>query len=69
VDRRRIAELAAKHRLPTVFPFAEHVAAGGLLAYALASLSSSQGRRTTWTESSRAPGPPICRSSSPRSSS
>jgi len=33
VDRRRIAALAVKHRLPTVFPFAEHVTAGGLLAY------------------------------------
>ena len=33
VDRRRIAALAAKHRLPSVFPFAEHVTAGGLLAY------------------------------------
>jgi ABC-type uncharacterized transport system substrate-binding protein len=33
VQRRRIAELAARHRVPTVFPFREHVEAGGLLAY------------------------------------
>ena len=32
-ERRRLADLAAKHRLPTVFPFREYVDAGGLMAY------------------------------------
>jgi ABC-type uncharacterized transport system substrate-binding protein len=32
-ERRRLAELAVKHRLPTVFASAEYVEAGGLLAY------------------------------------
>lgn len=32
-ERRQIAELAAQHRLPTVFPFREHVEAGGLISY------------------------------------
>jgi putative ABC transport system substrate-binding protein len=32
-ERRQIAELAAQYRLPTVFPFREHVEAGGLISY------------------------------------
>jgi putative tryptophan/tyrosine transport system substrate-binding protein len=31
--RQRIAELAVKHRLPTFFPWREHVEAGGLMSY------------------------------------
>jgi putative ABC transport system substrate-binding protein len=31
--RRRIAELALKHRLPTFFSWREHVEAGGLMSY------------------------------------
>ena len=34
-NRRLIAELAAKHRLPTMFPYRDHVEAGGLMAYAV----------------------------------
>ena len=34
VHARRIAELAAKSRLPAVYPFRESVEAGGLMAYA-----------------------------------
>ncbi len=33
-NRRRIAELAAKHRLPTIYATREFVDAGGLLSYA-----------------------------------
>jgi putative tryptophan/tyrosine transport system substrate-binding protein len=33
LERRRIAALALRHRVPTVFPFREHVEAGGLLSY------------------------------------
>jgi ABC-type uncharacterized transport system substrate-binding protein len=32
-ERRRIATFALKHRLPTVFPFREHVEAGGTVSY------------------------------------
>jgi putative tryptophan/tyrosine transport system substrate-binding protein len=32
-DRRRIVELAAKHRLPAMYEWREHVEAGGLMAY------------------------------------
>jgi putative tryptophan/tyrosine transport system substrate-binding protein len=31
--RQRIGELAVKHRLPTFFPWREHVEAGGLMSY------------------------------------
>ena len=31
--RRRIAELALKNRMPTIFPFREHVDAGGMASY------------------------------------
>jgi putative ABC transport system substrate-binding protein len=34
VERRRLVGLAAKHRLPTVWPFREAVEAGGLISYA-----------------------------------
>src|SRR3989475_11972107 len=32
-ERRRLVDLAAKNRLPTVFPFRESVDAGGLMSY------------------------------------
>jgi putative ABC transport system substrate-binding protein len=32
-ERRRLVDLAAKHRLPTVFPWREGVDAGGLMSY------------------------------------
>ena len=32
-ERRRIADLAARHRLPTVFSFRDYVEAGGLMSY------------------------------------
>jgi putative ABC transport system substrate-binding protein len=32
-ERRRLVDLAAKNRLPTVFPFRLYVDAGGLMAY------------------------------------
>jgi putative ABC transport system substrate-binding protein len=33
IDRSRLADLATKHRLPTMFPWREGVDAGGLLSY------------------------------------
>ncbi len=35
VHKTRIAELALKHRLPTMYTFREHVQAGGLMAYSV----------------------------------
>src|SRR5256712_4490131 len=32
-ERRRLVDLAAKNRLPTVFPYRESVDAGGLMSY------------------------------------
>jgi putative ABC transport system substrate-binding protein len=34
-ERDRLADLAARHRLPTVYGVVDHVAAGGLMAYAV----------------------------------
>ena len=34
-ERRRLADLAVKQRLPTVFPFRSYVEAGGLMSYGL----------------------------------
>ena len=34
IERARIAELAIKHRLPSMFGAAEYVEAGGLMSYA-----------------------------------
>ena len=33
LERRRLSDLAAKHRLPAVFPFKNYVEAGGLMSY------------------------------------
>ena len=33
IERRRLADLAARHRLPTAFPWREGVDAGGLMSY------------------------------------
>jgi len=33
LERRRLADLAAEHRLPAVFPFRSYVEAGGLMSY------------------------------------
>jgi putative ABC transport system substrate-binding protein len=33
VERRRIASLALRHHVSTVFPFRDHVEAGGLASY------------------------------------
>ena len=34
-ERRRLVDLAVRHRLPTVFPFRSYVDAGGLMSYGL----------------------------------
>lgn len=48
-NRRRIAELAAKHRLPTIYATREFVDAGGLLSYA-ANYSDLYRRAATYVD-------------------
>jgi len=48
-NRRRIAALAAKHRLPSMFSFREHVEAGGLMSYGQ-NLADSYRRAATYAD-------------------
>ncbi len=51
-ERKKIAELAISHRLPSMFGAAEYVADGGLLVVLSRSLPSSiAGRPSMWTRS------------------
>src|ERR1700757_4334203 len=45
-QRERIAQLALKHRLPSIFSFREHVQAGGLISYGQHPPDSSRGEAT-----------------------
>jgi putative ABC transport system substrate-binding protein len=48
-DRRRIIELAAKHRLPAIYQWREHAMEGGLMAYG-SSLSGLSGRIAAYVD-------------------
>jgi hypothetical protein len=48
-QRQRIAELAIKHRLPSMFSFREHVQAGGLMSYGQ-HLADSYRRAATYVD-------------------
>jgi putative ABC transport system substrate-binding protein len=48
-ERRRLVDLAAKHRLPAVYPLREYVDAGGLMSYG-ASLTDSCRRAATYVD-------------------
>ena len=48
-QRKEIADLAAKKRLPAIFPFPEYVEAGGLMSYG-ASVSDSYRRAATYVD-------------------
>ena len=48
-ERRHLADLAAKHRLPTVFPYREGADAGGLMAYG-ANLADLLRRAATYVD-------------------
>jgi len=68
-QRVRIAELANKHRLPSMYPHREYAEVGGLMAYG-ASLTDLYRRAATYVDKIlKGPGPPTCPSSSRRSSS
>ena len=49
VHKTRIAELALKHRLPTMYTFREHVQAGGLMAYSV-NMSDFIGRSAVYVD-------------------
>ena len=66
-QRRRIVDLAAKSRLPAMYPWREAVEAGGLMAYGASGRTYCGGPRPTWTRSSRERSPPICPWRNPRS--
>jgi len=69
-ERRRLVDLAAKNRLPAVYPAREFVDAGGLMAYG-SDLADSFRRAATYVDKnfSRVRSPPTCPSSGRRSSS
>ena len=48
-ERRRLVDLAARHRLPTVYPWRDAVDAGGLMCYG-ASLTDSSRRAATYVD-------------------
>jgi putative ABC transport system substrate-binding protein len=48
-QRKEIADLAAKKRLPAIFPFPEYVEAGGLMSYGT-SVSDSYRRAATYVD-------------------
>src|SRR5262249_2082325 len=48
-QRERIAQLALKHRLPSIFSFREHVQAGGLISYGQ-HLADSYRRAATYVD-------------------
>jgi ABC-type uncharacterized transport system substrate-binding protein len=48
-ERKQIAELAAKNRLPAIFPFPEYLDFGGLMSYG-ASIADSYGRAATYVD-------------------
>ena len=48
-ERRRLVDLAAKHRLPTVFPYREGADAGGLMSYG-PNIADNYRRATTYVD-------------------
>lgn len=49
IERARVASLAAKHRLPTIYGFRESAEAGGLIAYGV-SMPDHYGRAATYVD-------------------
>ena len=60
-NRELIIMLAARHRLPAVYPFRYFVTSGGLISYGLIRPNNFSGRRATSTASSKARRRPTCR--------
>jgi ABC-type uncharacterized transport system substrate-binding protein len=68
-NQKRIAGFALKSRLPSMSSSEVFVDAGGLMSYGADDADRYRASPFMWTRSSREPSPPICRSSSRRSSS
>jgi putative ABC transport system substrate-binding protein len=64
-QRTRIAELAARSRLPSIYSVKDYAEAGGLMAYGVNLARASGVPPATWTRSSRASSPRTCPWSSP----
>ena len=69
VERRRIVDLAAKHRLPLMAMGREFVELGGLISYGASITDLNRLAQLTWTRSSKVPSLPTCQWSNQRSSS
>ena len=67
-NRKLIAELAAKHRLPAIYRSMEFIEAGGLMAYGPSYPDLYRRALPTWTRFSRARSPPTFLSNSQRNS-
>jgi putative tryptophan/tyrosine transport system substrate-binding protein len=61
VKRARIIALAADSRLPVIYSFRIFAIEGGLISFAADTVTCSAAPRVTWTRSSKALIPPICR--------
>ena len=61
VHRDLIITLAARHRLPAVYPFRYFATSGGLISYGPDTSTRSGARQATLIASSRARSPPTCR--------
>jgi putative ABC transport system substrate-binding protein len=59
IERRRLVDLAAKHRLPAVYPLREYADAEGLLVYGPNSADLYRRAATYVDKSSEAPNPLI----------
>ena len=55
---KRIADLAIKNRLPSMYEGNDFVEAGGLMSYSSNDVENFRRAATTWTKSSKEPSPP-----------
>jgi putative ABC transport system substrate-binding protein len=69
IERRRLADLAAKNRLPAVYPYREGVDAGGLMSYGPDFADSFRRAATYVDKILKVPSPATCPSSNLPSSS
>ena len=66
LNRRKLVEYAAAHRIPAMYESGFIVRDGGLMSYGRRRKTAFASRRATWTASSKARSPPSFRCSSPR---
>jgi putative ABC transport system substrate-binding protein len=62
--RDRLVALASRHTVPAIYPWREATVAGGLISYGTSFTAVNRQIGITSEESSKAPIPPTCRSSS-----